>query len=282
MAVAAAESARHAGARPADSKATIWSSRRTAGRSISSTTFRFCGSFGGNSDQHAHLFTPHPVVRSVDRAGIDYFLAKEADSVKIDILDAKGKVVRSFVGSPGGGKEAEARRGARTKVEAVAGRGSSSGAQGRRQSLHLGSPLPRRDNVRRPDLVGRAARSGPDRGARQLSGPVDGERRHGDAAVDRVADPREIHITQADLEEQFKLAIQVRDKTSEANDMVIRIREMKKQIDDRVKKDSVAERGGRAPVHQSERGGRGRLPGPQPQRPGPAEFPDQDQQPVGR
>ena len=48
-------------------------------------------------------------------------------------------------------------------------------------------------------------------------------------------DPREIHITQADLEEQFKLASAVRDKTSEADEMVIRIRDLKKQIDDRVK-----------------------------------------------
>jgi hypothetical protein len=49
-------------------------------------------------------------------------------------------------------------------------------------------------------------------------------------------DPREITITQADLEEQFKLASAVRDKTSEANQMVIKIREMKKQIGDQVKK----------------------------------------------
>jgi hypothetical protein len=48
-------------------------------------------------------------------------------------------------------------------------------------------------------------------------------------------DPREINITQADLEEQFKLASAVRDRTSEANGMVIRIRDLKKQIDERVK-----------------------------------------------
>ena len=49
-------------------------------------------------------------------------------------------------------------------------------------------------------------------------------------------DPRETNVTQANLEEQFRLASAIRDKTSEANEMVIRIREMKKQIDDRVKK----------------------------------------------
>jgi seryl-tRNA synthetase len=50
-------------------------------------------------------------------------------------------------------------------------------------------------------------------------------------------DSRLTGVTDADLAEQFKLAIEVRDKTTEANEMVIRIREIKKNIADRVKKD---------------------------------------------
>jgi hypothetical protein len=50
-------------------------------------------------------------------------------------------------------------------------------------------------------------------------------------------DSRLTGVTDADLMEQFKLAIQARDKTSEANEMVIRIREIKKKIADMVKKD---------------------------------------------
>ena len=46
-------------------------------------------------------------------------------------------------------------------------------------------------------------------------------------------DPRIDSVTIADLTEQFKLAMQVRDKTTEANEMVITIRELKKQMDDR-------------------------------------------------
>jgi phage shock protein A len=49
-------------------------------------------------------------------------------------------------------------------------------------------------------------------------------------------DPR-LNVTDADLAEQFRLAMEVRDKTSEANEIVIRIREIKKNIADRVKKD---------------------------------------------
>ena len=48
-------------------------------------------------------------------------------------------------------------------------------------------------------------------------------------------DPRATNISQADLEAQFKLAMQARDKTSEANEMVIRIREIKKSVGEKVK-----------------------------------------------
>ena len=50
-------------------------------------------------------------------------------------------------------------------------------------------------------------------------------------------DPRIDSVTIADLNEQFKLAMQVQDKTTEANEMVITIRELKKQMDEREKAD---------------------------------------------
>jgi hypothetical protein len=53
-------------------------------------------------------------------------------------------------------------------------------------------------------------------------------------------DPRIDSVTLADLAEQFRLALQVRDMTTQANEMVILIREMKKQIDLRLKKNQDA------------------------------------------
>ena len=47
-------------------------------------------------------------------------------------------------------------------------------------------------------------------------------------------------MTVADLAEQFKLAMQIRDETTEANEMVILVRELKKQMDDRLKDNSDA------------------------------------------
>ena len=42
-------------------------------------------------------------------------------------------------------------------------------------------------------------------------------------------------VTDADLQAQFDLAIQIRDKTSEANNAVIHIRDIKAQVAERLK-----------------------------------------------
>jgi hypothetical protein len=48
-------------------------------------------------------------------------------------------------------------------------------------------------------------------------------------------DPRLEDVTVADLKEQFDLAMKVRDEVTACNEMVIEIREFKKQMDDRLK-----------------------------------------------
>jgi hypothetical protein len=52
-----------------------------------------------------------------------------------------------------------------------------------------------------------------------------------------VKDPRLTSLTDADLADQFKLATEARDKTSEADEIVMRIRQIKKNIEARVKAD---------------------------------------------
>jgi hypothetical protein len=47
--------------------------------------------------------------------------------------------------------------------------------------------------------------------------------------------------TEADLQAQFDLASQIRDKVNEANDAVIQIRRIKQQVDDRLKKKDDAD-----------------------------------------
>ena len=90
-------------------------------------------------------------------------------------------------------------------------------------------------------------------------------------------------VSDADLQAQFDLAIQIRDKTSEANNAVIRIRDIKAQVAERLGKstDARAESRGRQTDGESRRGRGGDLSGEEPERPGPAQLPDQGQQPAG-
>ena len=187
-----------------------------------------------------HLFTPKPALRSLDRgATFDYFLPKETDVVKIEILDAAGKVVRSFEGSAAEEKKSKERQ--RVAEEEGGGGGGRGGAQpparkagGNRYSWDL--RYPGADSFEGMIMWG----ANPEQGPLAVPGQYTVRLTAGGATVTRPLkverDPRESAISQADLEEQFKLAMQARDKTSEANDMVVKIRDLKKQIDDRVKK----------------------------------------------
>lgn len=188
----------------------------------------------------AHLFTPHPVVRSVNRAGIDYWLVKDADKVTIDILDAKGAVIRSFVGSPEADKKRTADRDGGGAEEGGGGRGGAvrppaRKAGGNRFAWDLRYPGAK--SFEGLIFWGAQAEAGPTAapGQYQVRLTANGVTETRPLIVSR--DPRLTSVTDADLIEQFKLAMQVRDKTSEANEMVIRIREIKKNIADRVKKD---------------------------------------------
>ena len=192
--------------------------------------------------QSTMLFAPRPTERSLDRgATIDYFLTKDTDSVKIDILDAQGKVVRSFVGSPEEEKKLEDRRRAENQDDEGGGRGGARPptrkAGGNRYTWDL--RYPGATTFEGMILWGGNADQGPMAvpGQYQVRLTAEGVTQTRPLRIER--DPREIHITPADLEEQFKLASAVRDKTSEADEMVIRIRDLKKQLEDRVKKSAA-------------------------------------------
>lgn len=180
-----------------------------------------------------HVFTPRAAVRSMSPAPIDYFLARDADSVVIEVLDAAGRVARRLEGSTEADqrvKEANERAG---------------------QGLGVRQPDPpsRRRGVNRyvwdlrypgatvfEGLVVWGAR--PERGP--LAVPGDYQVRVtalGQAKtvpyVVRI-DPRLTGVTRDDLQAQHDLAVQVRDRTSDAHEAVIRIRDLKTQMAARV------------------------------------------------
>jgi photosystem II stability/assembly factor-like uncharacterized protein len=192
------------------------------------------------SGVRTYLFAPKTTLRSVARGAMfDYYLAKEADKVVIDVLDANGAVVRSYEGSV----EAENKRkaaadagGDEEESPRQAARPPGRKAGGNRFTWDL--RYPGATSFEGLIMWGAQNDSGPLAvpGRYQVRLTANGETLTQAFTVER--DPRQTDVTLADLQEQFKLASQVRDKTSEANQLVIRIREIKKDVAERVKKDT--------------------------------------------
>ncbi|MBZ5498251.1 MAG: glycosyl hydrolase [Acidobacteriia bacterium] len=184
----------------------------------------------------AYLFKPDDAIRSAGGATIIYLLRQPAQSLTIDILDSKGQVIRSFSGSAGRG--------------AGEGPGAAAGGRGRgsRGSGGSGASMAAGLNTVSWDLRYPSATSFPGMilwggsvtgpaaapGTYQVRMTVDGETQMQPLFVKRH--PLYTDVTDADLKEQFDLAIRIRDKVSEANNAVIQIRSVKSQVVDRLSK----------------------------------------------
>jgi len=146
-----------------------------------------------------HLYPPAAAIRGLRPAYIDYAMAQVPEHCAIEIVAPKGDVVRSF----------PCRSGAHRIV------------------WNLTYPGP----VSFPGLVLRyaSANDGPPAppGAYQV------RLLSMTRALPVHRDPRVPNVSDADLQKQFELAIQVRDAESQAHRMVIRIREIVQQIRER-------------------------------------------------
>ena len=193
--------------------------------------------------ENMHLFQPPAAERNLSQARIDYYLAKPADKVTIDILDAKGQVVGSFTGTP-----------------IAAGRGGRGGRGGDAEPNDDEGFFGRGRVTPPPDKAGLNRFTWDLRypGAKTFEGMILwGGNTQGPVAVPGAysvrltangqtftekfevhKDPRLDSVTLADLAAQFDLAMKIRDKVSDADEIVIQVRELKKQMDDRLKQNS--------------------------------------------
>lgn len=184
-----------------------------------------------------HIFEPTNPLRGLDRdVAFDYYLGRDADEVKIEILDGQGNVLRTFTGTPKD-KEPEPRRGGGFGPPPPPRVGVKKGMN------RFTWDLRQEGAVTFPGMIMWAAR--PERGP--ASPP-------GDYAVRITAlgetktqpfkigiDPRLVEdgITEDFLHEQFKLSTRVRDKVSEANMSVITIRSIREQVNKALEKVSA-------------------------------------------
>lgn len=171
-----------------------------------------------------HLFQPADVIRRLTEATIDYHLRSPAQRVSIELLDGQGQVIRAF-------------------ESAAAGAGSGGGGGGRGRA----SPT-RRAGLNRftwdlryadatvfPGIVlwvGSANGPMAAPGTYRVRLTVDGTTTTQPLRV--VRDPRPAALTDADIQEQFTLALRIRDRITDANEGVIRIRALREQVNQRV------------------------------------------------
>lgn len=175
----------------------------------------------------AYLFKPYYAVRRVQNGVFQYYLGKQPDKLTIEILDAGGKQVQLF-------------KGVKTKPKVAGDDSEDEGPRIRTQ------PPPTMDfglNEFEWDMRYSAATSfegmimwsarpqfGPlaPPGMYQIKLTANGKTLTQPFEI--KLDPRLKGITVADVQEQFKLALALRDKTSQANNAVIKIRDIKDKL----------------------------------------------------
>jgi len=200
------------------------------------------------ASRDVHLFRPQAAQRGRDNGvNVTYSLKAQAERVTIDILDASAKVVRTFTANRQEGQRgagAGARGGGAGGEEEAGGGGRGGGGGTPRPPIRVGVNRFTWD-MRYPGattfpnlIMWAAGTNGPLAlpGTYQVRLTVDDKPPQTQSfEIGKAA--RLASISLEELRAQFELATRVRDRTSEANEAVIAIRDVKTQVDNRVGKD---------------------------------------------
>jgi hypothetical protein len=216
------------------------------------------------------LFKPGDAIRGGGPARFTYWLKKPAQSMKLEILDSRGQLMRSYEGAaappnpdgrgPSSGGEQVAGRGRGEAAPTPSGEDEEGGGRGR------GGPPPSMTaGVQRfawdlqstpvvsfPGMVlWGATQSGPVvlPGTYQARLTVEGRPQTQSFTVTKH--PWH-HATDADLQVQWAVATEIRDRVNEANNAIVQIRRIKKDLAERVEKANNADARAIAEVLQKE------------------------------
>lgn len=178
------------------------------------------------ADEAVVLFKPTDPIRGVYDASIQYYLKEQVDSITFEIMDAKG----NLIGSYGGNKPKIEEKPADSWWGKI-GSSIPTTAQG----YNVFTWDQRYPGATTFDgMIIWSAKPGA--GPKAPPGKYQVRIKSGDFTETRSfeikKDPNLIGVTDEDLQEQFELASKIVKKTSAANEAVIRIRELRKKIDE--------------------------------------------------
>ena len=175
--------------------------------------------------QKAVLFKPADAIRGISNLDLQYYLSDEAESITFEILDANGNMITSFSGDqPKYKRDPNIPWWEREPAKPTTAKGLNTYSW----------------NLRFPGATtfeGMIIWSGrPANGPKAPLGNYKIRMKVGDYSethdFEIKIDPNLKGITKEDLQEQFDLASKIMNKTSTANEAVIKIREIKSQLND--------------------------------------------------
>jgi photosystem II stability/assembly factor-like uncharacterized protein len=181
-----------------------------------------------------HLFKPDEAIRWYRPAAIDYYLQKPTDKLTLEILDSNGKVVRTFTSSE---EEDKKRKKPEEEGNSEFGppRTPPPGRKAGTNRFAWDLRYPGATVFEGEIMWGARAEQGPAAVPAEYQVRITANGQTESQPLEVKLDQRE-HTTQAQMNEQFKLASQVRDEVSEADDMVLKIRHINEEAKKRTEK----------------------------------------------
>jgi photosystem II stability/assembly factor-like uncharacterized protein len=177
--------------------------------------------------QNVILFQPGDATRGVYNAAFQYYLKDKTDSVTIEILDGAGALVQKFVGKSSDAKPDAGDWWGQGQAKPTAAQGLNTFIWNLR---YTGATV--FDGI---IIWGARPQNGP-------KAPVGKYQVRLTAGSYVQAYPFQIKmnpnlqgVTETDLKETFDLAVKIRDRESEANETVIKIRKIRKQVEEGLK-----------------------------------------------